>query len=261
MDIHLLSCGMRRNVFGQPLWIKRLLTLVFGFFSWPRFNFFFKNEITGAEHFQGFPDRKVLIVSNHQTYFADVIFMFHVILSSLAGRPNNIRYPGFFFHRKDNIYFVAAEETMKSGFLPRIMRAGGAVTVKRTWRKDGAPAKRAVDPGDTNKVLTALQDGWVISFPQGTTSPWVPGRKGTAHLIKEAQPIVVPVVIDGFRRAFDKRGLINKKKGVVLRVRVKEPIQIDYQASIDDIMTQIMDSIEQSDDFLKVRETSEEEQP
>lgn len=246
---------MRRNVFGQPVWIKRLLILLFGLFSWPRFNFFYKNRIEGADIFCELEDRKVLIVSNHQTYFADVIFMFHVILSALAGRPNNIRYPGFLRLRKHNIYFVAAEETMKKGLLPRIMRAGGAVTIKRTWRKDGQPTKREVDPNDPDKVRKALDEGWVISFPQGTTSPWVPGRKGTAHLIKESEAVVVPVVIDGFRRAFDKRGLLNKKKGVVLTMRVKKPLQIDYDAPVEDILKLVMDSIEQSEDFLRVPET------
>ncbi len=246
---------MRRNVFGQPVFIKRMLILLFGFFSWPRFNFFYKNRIEGAEVFRELQDRNVLIVSNHQTYFADVIFMFHVILSSLAGRPNNIKYPGFLFYPKHNIYFVAAEETMKRGLLPKIMRAGGAVTVKRTWRKDGQPARREVDPSDPGKVKKALEEGWVISFPQGTTSPWVPGRKGTAHLIKQTEAVVVPVVIDGFRRAFDKRGLVNKKKGVILTMRVKKPLEIDYQAPVEDILRQVMHSIEQSEDFLQVPET------
>ena len=45
----------------------------------------------------------------------------------------------------------------------------------------------------------------VITFPQGTTTPFKPIRRGTAHIIKTYKPIVVPIVIDGFRRSFDKR--------------------------------------------------------
>lgn len=243
---------MRRNAFGQPVWIKRVLIRLFGLFTWPRFNWYYEAKVEGAEVFQDLQDRNVLIVSNHQTYFADVIFMFHVIQSALVGKPNNIKHPGFISAPKDNIYFVAAEETMKAGLLPRIMKAGGAITVKRTWRKDGENTNRQLDKRDPEKILTALNDGWVISFPQGTTKPFVPGRKGTAHFIKQAEPIVVPIVIDGFRRAFDKKGLKKKKKGVDLRLRVKEPLKIDYQSDIDQILEQVMVSIEQTEDFLKV---------
>ncbi|MCH2200135.1 MAG: 1-acyl-sn-glycerol-3-phosphate acyltransferase [Flavobacteriales bacterium] len=244
---------MKRNAFGQPLWVKRSLIRIFGAASWPRFNWKYEAEIEGAEVFQEVRDKNVLIVSNHQTYFADVTFMFHVIQSAIAGKPNNIHFPGFLLAKKTNIYFVAAEETMSKGFLPKLMRAGGAITVKRTWRKDGENTKREVDPKDPEKVVTALNDGWVISFPQGTTTPFVQGRKGTAHLIKQTEAVVVPVVIDGFRRAFDKKGLVKKKKGTTLRMQVKEPLKINFDAPVDDILHQIMDAIEQTEDFLMVK--------
>ena len=60
---------------------------------------------------------------------------------------------------------------------------------------------------------------------------------------------MVPVVINGFRRAFDKHGLNLKKKGTKLSVTIKPPLNIDYEASAGDIMDQIMDAIEQSERF------------
>ena len=57
---------------------------------------------------------------------------------------------------------------------------------------------------DTENIRIALEDGWVITFPQGTTTPFKPIRRGTAHIIKTYKPVVVPIVIDGFRRSFDK---------------------------------------------------------
>ena len=92
----------------------------------------------------------------------------------------------------------------------------------------------------------ALQDGWVITFPQGTTSPYAPGRKGTAIMAKNHECIIVPVVIDGFRRAFDKKGLRTKKTRTELKMRVKEPLDIDYSKTVEEIMAEIMDAIEQS---------------
>ncbi|MEB3067481.1 hypothetical protein, partial [Parvimonas micra] len=73
---------------------------------------------------------------------------------------------------------------------------------------------------------------------------------GTAHIIKNNQPVVVPVVINGFWRAFNKKGLAFKKKGSVLSIRFKEPMIIDYTQPIDVILDQVMDAIEQSKDYM-----------
>jgi 1-acyl-sn-glycerol-3-phosphate acyltransferase len=108
-----------------------------------------------------------------------------------------------------------------------------------------------------------LADGWVITFPQGTTKSFKPVRKGTAHIIKDHQPIVVPIVIDGFRRSFDKKGLRMKKKGILQSFIIKEPLNIDYENdSIDEIVEKVEYAIEQHPSFLKVipaEELEEEE--
>ena len=63
-------------------------------------------------------------------------------------------------------------------------------------------------------------------------------------------PVVVPVVINGFWRAFNRKGLRFKKKGTVLSVQFKEPMQFDSALSIDEILDQIMDAIEQSKKYM-----------
>ena len=95
----------------------------------------------------------------------------------------------------------------------------------------------------------ALKDGWVITFPQGTTKPFVKGRIGTAFLIKKHNPVVVPIVIDGFRRSFDKKGLKRKKRYSTLKMKIKQPIKFEESMNIDDMMAMIMDEIEQSKKF------------
>ncbi len=239
----------KKNVFGQLIFVKKMIIRLFGTIVYGRFNWIHTPNIKGAEVFQYLPDKNVLIVSNHQTYFADVSFFFHVIHSSITGRPNRINYPGYLRCKKHNIYYVAAEETMKSGFLPKMLALSGAVTVNRTWRANGQNVRRAVDRSETQNIDKALNDGWVITFPQGTTKPYATGRKGTAILVKKHKPVVVPVVIDGFRRAFDKKGLKNKKKKSELKMRVKAPLDIDYSQTVEEIMDQIMNAIEQTSDF------------
>lgn len=239
----------KRNIFGQKIFVKKMIIRLFGTLVYPRFNWTHSSKIEGAELFSQLPERNVLIVSNHQTYFADVSFFFHVIHAALAGKPNQIKSPGYFRCKKHQIYYVAAEETMKSGFLPKLLALSGAVTVNRTWRANGQNVRRKVDKSETQNIDKALHDGWLITFPQGTTTPYATGRIGTAILIKKHKPVVVPVVIDGFRRAFDKKGLKNKKKKSQLKMTVKAPLVIDYSKTVEEIMAQVMDAIEQSSEF------------
>ena len=145
---------------------------------------------------------------------------------------------------------MAAEETMRGSFISRFFTLAGALTVKRTWNPDSKLKRKGLDPSDTRKIERALEENWIITFPQGTTKPFAPGRKGTALIIKRNQPIVVPVVINGFWRAFNKKGLTLKKKGSLLTVNFKEPLQIDYDAAPEEIMKQIMDAIEQSKEWM-----------
>jgi 1-acyl-sn-glycerol-3-phosphate acyltransferase len=126
----------------------------------------------------------------------------------------------------------------------------GALTVKRVWNAEAKESRKGLDPSDTRKITRALEQNWVITFPQGTTKPFAPGRKGTVLIIKQTKPTVIPVVINGFSKAFSKTGLHLRKKGTVLSVKFKEPLQIDYDAKSEDILEQIMDAIEQSKKFM-----------
>jgi 1-acyl-sn-glycerol-3-phosphate acyltransferase len=212
-------------------------------------------QIEGSEILKNLPETNVLFISNHQTYFADVVAMFHVFNASLSGRDNSIKNVGYLWNPKLNIYYVAAKETMHAGLLPKIMAYAGAITVERTWRSQGKDVteKRDVNPEDTENIRIALDDGWVITFPQGTTKSFKPVRKGTAHIIKQHRPIVIPIVIDGFRRSFDKKGLRIKKKGIQQSFVIKKPLEIDYDNdTIEEIVEKVEFAIEQHPSFLKV---------
>ena len=179
--------------------------------------------------------------------------MFHVFNAALKGRDDSIKNVGYIWHPKLNIYFVAAGETMKSGLLPKLFAYAGSVSIDRTWRSDGKDVKRQVKNSDISNIGKAIKDGWVITFPQGTTTPFKPIRRGTAHIIKTCKPVVVPIVIDGFRRSFDKKGLSIKKRNVLQSMVIKEPLDIDYEnEDIADIVTKIEFAIEQHPSFLKV---------
>ena len=243
----------KRNPFGHILIFKKWLIRILGVMTHRRFRGFNELQIVGSEIIKTLPDTNVLFVSNHQTYFADVVAMFHVFNASLSGRVDSIKNVGYLWHPKLNIYYVAAKETMKSGLLPKILAYVGSVSIERTWRAEGQNVNRQVKMSDISNIGKALDDGWVITFPQGTTTPFKPIRKGTAHIIKRYKPIVVPIVIDGFRRSFDKKGLRVKKKNIFQSFEIKAPLEIDYDnESIDDIVEKIEFAIEQHPSFLKV---------
>ncbi|MDR6967585.1 1-acyl-sn-glycerol-3-phosphate acyltransferase [Flavobacterium arsenatis] len=243
----------KRNPFGHILFIKKWLIRIFGALTHRRYRGFNELQIEGSEIIKDLPGVNVLFISNHQTYFADVVAMFHVFNASLSGRQDHIKNIGYLWQPKLNIYYVAAKETMREGLLPRILSYVGAITVERTWRAKGKDVQREVNPNDTENIRIALEDGWVITFPQGTTKSFKPVRKGTAHIIKTHKPIVVPIVIDGFRRSFDKKGLRLKKKGILQSFIIKEPLQIDYENdTIEQIVEKVEYAIEQHPSFLKV---------
>ncbi|APQ16336.1 lysophospholipid acyltransferase family protein [Maribacter hydrothermalis] len=243
----------KTNPFGHNLFIKKWLIRILAVLSHQRYKRFNTLEIEGSDIIRNLPDKNVLFVSNHQTYFADVVAMFHVFNASLSGREDSIKNLGYIWQPKLNMYYVAAAETMKKSLLTKIMAYAGSVSVERTWRAEGQDVKRQVKMSDISNIGKALNDGWVITFPQGTTTPWKPLRKGTAHIIKKYKPVVVPVVIDGFRRSFDKKGLRIKKKGILQSMVIKEPLQIDYEnESSESIIEKLEYAIEQHPSFLKV---------
>jgi len=243
----------KENPFGHKLFLKKWLIRIVGFISQSRYKKFNNLQIEGSDILRRLPDKKVLFISNHQTYFADVAAMFHVFNAALKGRDDTINNIGYIWNPKLNLYYVAAGETMRSGLLPKILAYAGSVSIDRTWRSKGKEVKRNVRFSDISNIGKAIDDGWLITFPQGTTTPFKPIRRGTAHIIKTYKPIVVPIVIDGFRRSFDKKGLNIKKRNVLQSMVIKEPLEIDYEnESIADIVTKIEFAIEQHPSFLKV---------
>ena len=239
----------KTNIFGQYLFIKKWIIRILGVISHQRYQGFNELKIEGSDILRELPETNVLFISNHQTYFADVVAMFHVFNAALSGRDDSIKNVGYLWHPKLNLYYVAAKETMKAGLLPKIFAYAGSISIERTWRASGKDVNRQVKMSDISNINKALDDGWVITF----TTPFKPIRKGTAHIIKHYKPIVVPIVIDGFRRAFDKKGIRIRKKNILQSMEIKEPLEIDYDnETIEQIVEKIEYAIEQHPSFLKV---------
>ncbi|MEM9894785.1 MAG: lysophospholipid acyltransferase family protein [Bacteroidota bacterium] len=220
---------MAKNVFGQSLWIKKKVFQIIGYATRKRFLDINDISVSGSSVLLNIPDKNVLFVVNHQTIFTDVVAIFHVFFATLNGQIDSIKKLGYLKNPKLNVYYIAARETMEKGILPKILAMAGAVSIDRTWRKGDEMVQRAVNPDDTKQIAQAIADGWVITFPQGTTRKGAPVRKGTAQLILKHKPRVIPIRVDGFRDAFDKTGLKIINKGIQLSIKIGSEIRYDGQ--------------------------------
>ncbi len=236
-----------RDPFGNFYFFKGILIFLVGWMSWPGFDVVNRLRFKGLQNLKGLPNTGVLFVSNHQTYYADVVAINHGLHKARGKKDlRRMGIPFYLFRPVVRTYYVAAKETMtESGLLPKIFAYGGGILVKRTWREKGKEINREVDHSDQHKIAKALSGGWIITFPQGTTKTYAPLRKGTAYIIKENNPIVVPVNVNGFRRAFEKKGLFFKKKGIELSVVFKEPIKFSENDTTDQILARISHEIGQ----------------
>jgi len=230
--------------------VKAIVYTLVGSFSYPGLMWINKLKITGTENIENLPRNNVLFVCNHQTYFADVIALLHVFCAVKWGKRDKLGVPFYLFNPFTNVYYVGAAATLEKSWLTKLFSLAGAIPVKRTWNSDSGEERKGLEMADFTKIEKALESSWVITFPQGTTKAFAPGRKGTALTIKRAKPVVIPVVIKGFNEAFDKKGLRFRKKGTELSITFKAPMQIDYDASSESILADVMDKIEQSKQFV-----------
>ena len=66
----------KRNPFGHILFLKKWLIRILGAMTHNRFRGFNELQIDGSEIIRSLPEKNVLFISNHQTYFADVVACF-----------------------------------------------------------------------------------------------------------------------------------------------------------------------------------------
>ena len=235
LRLDMLRPDLLRDAFGNLRPIRWGMINLGGYLTVLQLRVLNRLKIEGVQNLKDLPARGVLMVSNHLTHYMDPIVVHHSV--SYLRRP-------YLLWPRTNLYVVAALETMKkSGWLPRVMAYNGAICVKRTWKEGNQLLDRKVDPADIDDVGTGLDGGWVLTYPQGTTTPGAPGRIGCAEIVKRFRPVVVPVRLDGLRDAFDTTGLKLRKMGQRLSIRYGSPLEIDYELPAVVIREQIMAGI------------------
>lgn len=230
-----------RDAQGTPIAVKRGLQWALGWASYPLLFAMNRLVVRGVDHLRDLPLTGVLFASNHQTYYMDVIGMIHAFGGAFH-RLSYLTIPP----RLGHVYYVAAEETMlAAGWLPKLFTYTGAINIKRSWKYGEEEVDREVDLDGAARIGHALTRGWVITFPQGTTEPDAPGRIGTARLVRQFRPLVVPTRIEGFGRAFHRsKPFVMRDRNVPLSIEFRAPLALDYSAPAETILDLLMEGIQ-----------------
>lgn len=69
--------------------VRKITYFLVGIFSWPTLVIVNKLKISGTENIKDLPRKNVLFVSNHQTYFADVITFLHIFCAVKWRKANS----------------------------------------------------------------------------------------------------------------------------------------------------------------------------
>ena len=73
--------------------VRAIVYAIVGSVSYPGLNMINKLKIEGTEHLKGLPKKNVLFVSNHQTYFAEVIAFLHIFCAVKWRKQNRLGIP------------------------------------------------------------------------------------------------------------------------------------------------------------------------
>lgn len=198
-------------------WIRHGMILSFGMaFTIPYFRLFNKVHVEGDDLLEALPHRNVVFLSNHQSYFMEAFAFFDVV------------YLKHGFDLEDPfLRFSAAEETMKKNLLTVLFTKAGGVTFRRSFREGGKEVNRPVDLEGVARLEEAIEKGWLLHFPAGTTQPGAPLRRGIAQILHRTKAVAVPVRVDGFRRLLLHRQL----PGKLFRkcsIRIHRPLDLGH---------------------------------
>jgi 1-acyl-sn-glycerol-3-phosphate acyltransferase len=170
-------------------WLRRGLLASFGVgFTVPYFAILNDVHVEGDEVLKELPRRNVVFLANHQTYFLEAIAFFDLVY---VRHQMPLESP--------IVRFSAAEETMKQNLLTKLMTLAGGVTFRRSFREAGEDVRRAVDLEGVARVEEAIQAGWLLHFPAGTTKKGAPLRGGVSRLLHNTKAVALPMRVDGFR--------------------------------------------------------------
>jgi hypothetical protein len=111
------------------------------------------------------------------------------------------------------------------------MTLAGGVTFRRSFREAGEDVRRAVDMEGVARVEEAIQGGWLLHFPAGTTKKGAPLRGGVTRLLHNTKAVALPLRVDGFRELLLHKQVPGKLfKQCSLKIQRPLPLEEFYAA-------------------------------
>src|ERR1700730_15204063 len=98
------SIGERLRHFNP---VRKIVYFIVGILSYPGLAIINKLKISGTEHLEKLPGENVLFVSNHQTYFADVITFLHIFSAVKWSKKNRLGLPFYLLDPFTRVSYVA----------------------------------------------------------------------------------------------------------------------------------------------------------
>jgi hypothetical protein len=154
--------------------LRKLVYFIVGLVSYPGLAIVNKLTIPGTEHIKKLPHNNVLFVSNHQTYFADVIAFLHIFCAVKWGKKDRLGIPYYLLNPFTRVNYVAAEETMKELDQPAICH-GRCIDGETYLACGGREVRRGLDPRIPGRSPALKEIG--DHLPQGTTKPFAQEEK------------------------------------------------------------------------------------
>ena len=103
--------------------IRKIVYFIVGAASYPGLAIINKLKISGTAQLKKLPRSNVLFVSNHQTYFADVITFLHIFCAVKWGKTDRLGIPYYLLNPFTSVYYVILLIMAVWGLLEWIRRA------------------------------------------------------------------------------------------------------------------------------------------
>src|SRR5258708_15503575 len=97
-----ISMALRERLKNIRL-VRKLVYAIVGIISYPGLTIVNRLTISGTEHLRDLPRGNVLFVSNHQTYFADVITFLHIFCAVKWRKKNRLGLPYYLLNPVTNV--------------------------------------------------------------------------------------------------------------------------------------------------------------
>jgi 1-acyl-sn-glycerol-3-phosphate acyltransferase len=211
--------------------------------------------IHNKEILKKLPDTNVLFLSTHTTYYMEAAAMLH----SFWYAKTDFEKDKYIMRKKPPVShfnmvveyksFKKEKDSLWLSIITKLMNVVGTILVKREHTNTDVSdtSRKKFNIEAFKKMEKALNEGALIFFPQGTTKSKARIQSGTFKIIRENNPIIVPVVTKNFDIRYGKKGIFVNDHKETLNVTFKEPFQFPKDSTNEEMRVSLVKLLELED--------------